>query len=179
MKLRTRKNVSFFKQATILTAALCGVVSLNSAHAGAFKQLAEANNATYREVRDLGPLKTPSQVLAIQNKNFGPGLKALNEEHGRKLEDWKSAAKRIFAGTKAELAEALGLDATGKLADGGAAGSATAKDDKPAGPAGRLGAQTHTGEQEGSAGAKEAKFGGKREQAGPKVDPTTGLIMER
>lgn len=156
------------------TLALSIICLESSSYAGAFGDLARANNQAYREIRDLGPRAKPSQINEIQNRNFGPPMRALYQEHLSGLERWKAAIKNAMTETQEELKALWGIGKDGKPLPPGAKPPMPEK----ALPMGRVGAQTDTGEQGGSAGAKEVEKFKKREDAAPNTN-SDGIIMER
>lgn len=147
--------------------------SAGGALGGALKELADANNKFYRDLRDLGPNPKPSQVRQIRKRDFGPALASLYREHSSKLPDWSKAFNANM--TRAELSAILGPALSGKLADDGMTKSMAKPAPGAARPVGRIGAQATTGEQGGAEGARDVKYGGKRQQATPQVD-ADGII---
>lgn len=180
MKWATLQNtMSKFKHTLRSACPLVLVLLALPAQASALKQLADANNAVYREIRDLGPLRTPGQIAQVEEKHFAPALKALSDEHSQKWNLWKKEAARIFNGTKEEFRAIFGISGKAAGEKGAAPDGAKPNAEETKAPSGRIGAQTDTGEQAGSDGAKKVGFGGKRSEQGPKIDPNTGLILER
>lgn len=159
---------SFVLVTLILSSSLFSAES----QAGALRQLAEANNAVYRETRDLGNSATPGAIADIQRKHFGPALGALQSEHYEKYLGWKRAIKNAMTESKAEIARILGLD--GK----GAAGGPAHNGEAPKPVLGRVNTDTSTGVQGGEGGAKDTHFNNKREQKKVVVDQD-GIVIDQ
>ncbi|MBI3557243.1 MAG: hypothetical protein HY074_13350 [Deltaproteobacteria bacterium] len=130
------------------------------------KTLADANNKFYRDYRDLGAGAKPSEVAALQNRVFAPGLKELEQEHTQKFKGWKNAIKANMI-TKEEFLKIFGY-AMGSKGPGDAA--VKKKVEEPVKAVGRVGAETGTGTQGGADGAKDANYGGKRKEVAPPVN---------
>lgn len=169
----TRQNKGFFFKRLIsgmVLVFLFYATASAQASGPAFKKLAEANNAYYRGVRELGPAAKPSEILAVQNRTLGPAMAALQQEHNSTYQRWRDAIKKAFSGTKEELSRLLGLGSGGSKPGSGAGA--------PAAPIGRASAQQDTGAQGGESGATGASFGGKRKEDHPAVDDA-GIILDR
>ncbi len=167
-----RNNKSFVRNVAIMTAVL-GILPLcNNANATAMKTLADANNKFYRDVRDLGPNAKPSQIMTLESRDYGPGLKELQSEHAQHYKDYKTSIKKLML-TKAEFLEIFGYPlGTKGPHDPNDPANANAKKqaDLPKAPTGREGAQVGTGEQGGADGAKKVELGGKQIHVAPPVN---------
>ncbi|MBI3543371.1 MAG: hypothetical protein HY075_08885 [Deltaproteobacteria bacterium] len=140
--------------------------------------MAEANNEFYRQARDLGANAKMSELMILQDKIMGPAMRSLNQEHLERSKAWKGSIK-ANALTKEEFLEIFGYELGAKGDGKGEDGKDGAKKDGEAGKptaAGRVGALQNTGEQGGSDGAKDAKFGGKRESANKIKVNADGII---
>ncbi|MEW6057549.1 MAG: hypothetical protein AB1540_13130 [Bdellovibrionota bacterium] len=74
----------------------------------ALRTLAEANQAQYEEIKQLGVNATSEQIAQINQKHFGPARRALDAEHAGHLRNWKSAIKAAYGGVKKSLNKLLG-----------------------------------------------------------------------
>ena len=167
-----RNNGSLVKTAVVLSIIFGTLIPTQNAQATAMKSLADANNQLYRDVRDLGPGAGASQLLKLQRKDFGPALRELDQEHAEMYKGWKKAAKAAYL-TKEQFLKLFGYALGSKGPDDP---NMKKKPEDVQKSSGRIGAQTGTGEQGGSDGAKDVNLGGKRvDPNAPKVN-SDGII---